>query len=48
VQRLRRAVAAYLDARRSAGESVPSRVQFDIAAVIGDVVDVRRDVGNSL
>jgi putative endonuclease len=48
VQRLRRAVAAYLDARRSAGESVPSRVQFDGAAVIGDVVDVRRDVGNSL
>jgi len=41
-------VAAYLDARRSAGESVPARVQFDVAAVIGDVVDVRRDVGNSL
>jgi putative endonuclease len=48
VQRLRRAVAAYLDARRSAGESVPARVQFDVAAVIGDAVDVRRDVGNSM
>ena len=48
LQRLRRAVAAYLDARRSAGDPLPRRVQFDVAAVIGDVVEIRRDVGNSL
>jgi len=47
VQRLRRAVAAYLDARRMAGRPAPSRVQFDVAAVIDGTIDLRRDVGGS-